>query len=619
MDKICVIGTIMKLALMVKTHSGICEDQIIRLTARSILKGISIINIYALSFLFLPTILHSQTFINDGNFELIRRIKVGKNETFSYKYWNPLFRPIMYTKNGAPDYREYIFRCKSLGMEPKDWFKPYSGNSYLTSILTTIPNIFESKLNKPLLKDSIYILTYYYKVISSSIPFNEVNKLINCCFGVSFSNKSIDSIDNINKIENNIINIPILFPVNNFDIRYYNNKYLAISIEVKPNFNYHYIQVGSFKNLMEAKYLDPSILYGVSWRIDSLSISKCFGSCVKVNPLQTYLSEDSINPSSICKLNLNESSDSVKMYYHYRNIAEHFLLKRDTLNYINYFNTATDFKYPFYVDYYNSWLIIKDNINLNTKSILKFIYNCNKLFQSKDFIISKLFYFKSKSTKYNIFEANKYLNNIDNIKVTLDSSMCKLIDYLYMRDSLARSSNGDIEVIDKSNIYEFKLNFLGKFYVNELNIGINRMRMLELLWQHWSRYNDCDMVNYLEFLVLNGHINNRYFAEFYDSYLLHNNTTEINQTYFQSNSYFVFNNSVLYWIKFDKTKLGLINYKRNELYLDNYETYIKLLKYCLDSKSMIKFNYGLNIIPLETIPDLNDFIKRNKFSADLTN
>ncbi len=213
--------------------------------------------------------LHCQNLINDPGFESVYLYKYGKREHFNYNDWNSLSRIPMNTWAGAPDYSEYITRSTeeyiSLG-----YFKPYKGNSYLSSIYTIERNLYQGNLITQIQKGKKYKLSIYYKfggdIMSSKIITDNLNRNM----GVLFTKYDMSDSLSIRKLNDLEVTIPKHISINTFDYKKDNNKWKYFEGEFVADDDYTYIVIGSFGKLMDKSPFPPNVNYGISWRFDEL-------------------------------------------------------------------------------------------------------------------------------------------------------------------------------------------------------------------------------------------------------------------------------------------------------------------------------------------------------------
>lgn len=213
----------------------------------------------------------TQNLIKDPGFESVYLYKDGQREHFNYKDWNSLSRIPMNSWNGAPDYYEYIIRSSdeyiSLG-----YFKPYKGNSYLSSIYTIERNLYQGKLITQIQKGKKYKLSIYYKfggdIMSSKIITDNLNRNM----GVLFTKYDMSDSLSIRKLNDLEVTIHKHILINTFEFKKDNYKWKYFEGEFIADDDYTYIVIGSFGKLMDKSPFPPTVNYGVSWRFDELSL-----------------------------------------------------------------------------------------------------------------------------------------------------------------------------------------------------------------------------------------------------------------------------------------------------------------------------------------------------------
>ncbi len=227
--------------------------------------------IFFISLILLSESANTQNLIKDPSFESVYLFQEGKREYFAYQDWKSLSKIPMKSWSGAPDYSEYLSRSSEEYIS-KEYFKPYKGNSYLSSIYTIERNLYQGKLIIQIQKGKKYKLTVYYKFGGDIISTKIITDNLNRNMGVLFTKYDLSDSLSIRKLNDLEVTIPKLISINTYDHKKDNNKWKYFESEFIAEDDYDYIVIGSFGKLMDKSPFPPTVNYGVSWRFDELSL-----------------------------------------------------------------------------------------------------------------------------------------------------------------------------------------------------------------------------------------------------------------------------------------------------------------------------------------------------------
>lgn len=519
------------------------------------------------------------------------------SEYFSYLHWTPLFKIPMYTKLGAPDFALY----KKKAEEFKDAFFPYSGNSYLTSVYTICPNLYETKLKKTLQRDSIYKLSFKCKVYADLMEVPEIEYLIRNYLGVMFVNNTLKNDESILKIEKNLVSFPVDIAIQEYK-HSYNRQWFEYEATFKAKNDFSHIVVGSFKKFME-QVINPSIVNGIAWRFDEIELTSCAG-CDLGNRL-IFGGDKILLQSPTHKLTLDEGSQDSSVARYYQNIyrAENHILAGNYYDCIKSYAEAFRHKIPFHCDYRNAWNVVLNHKINDTLLIRQLMSGVYPLFNKKSFIEAKY----KELGESNII-SDKALKSIlagldvqkyENSKDPFNRNLYNRIDSVFKADSMSRAGLSNIFKTDSFNIERLNKIFDTGIEISEQTIGINLMRMFEVVCWHLVRYKNEKLIKHLHKSVLAGHFNNRYFATLLDSYTLHNESIDLFYSPYKTNTIFI-TDSNFYFLRQEKAEEEKIDMERKKIYLEGIKSQV-LKEFFLFRNLNNKFIFYYNVIMPESM------------------
>jgi hypothetical protein len=495
---------------------------------------------------YLSNLIAQNNLIYDGGFEEIIHLN---NSEFIYKGWQPLHYFKNENRYGNPDYKLYLTAYRHLisTVYLKTWdnfFKPYEGNGLCFTQVASLKNIYQTKLLKPLQKDSIYRISFKYKINADNFDRKEIiARVNNAKIGALLVDMDVAN-DSVKRKAITNLKLKVLPQIQvMISISDSLNKWETFTSTFKATKNYQYLLLGNFDKLYGSIEVLPYEMKGITFLYDNIEIIKCGNNEYEhTNDSKKLSPEDNL-------INNNKNIESIKRKKRSLDSLVR-LLTKSLSNNIFIYNAERAIIMGNYNDAYSSY---------------------NKYLNFEHFDFRNFSNYKKLIQKTGLVDSMKFIKITEDYFEPYKTAFNSLIDSLESIDQLCRIKHDNISHQDSLNFYSI-LRYMQNNPISTLGLNNKSKNKFLLLMSHHTRYGFFEeIIPILNKILEQEIITSRDYAVLIDTYYHINISNNPFDTYFHTTA--MISDGKSYIVKdYSIDEMLEINKKRNQIGLEDLET-----------------------------------------------